>query len=741
MYRCEMRPLSQTLLLMAILLLCSIAAAPSKGDYVLEDPNSLTAGQEWYLITFDANGVPTRKEGWGYGSGWYYYPLTKTYRQWFYRGPFDATHDGCMTISAAIVSANPAKLASAELDVIWSTQAWSARGAGRPPLPDDVSSAATESQYVASDVFQSVPPSFFATVEPARDYTILGCSPEWVGIDVKGKNVEMLRFVAPICAGVIATGACCNPSTGDCFLTDASHCSSPYTWRGANSTCDSCSGLSGGTLDFGNAPDSYATLLKSDGARHIISSGVLLGRLIYGTPDGQPNTTPADKDGVVFTSPLTPGEQTTLTVTASVQGYLNAWVDFARDGTFSGAGKQIFTDMLLLAGVNHLTFNVPATAKLGQTWARFRFNRRGLLSWKGLAEDGEVEDYKVSIAGAYDPQASSNRGAAKWFQTPQAAAASTPFVFKAWGEPSNSDLGQVLADDWQCQDSRPVTGFQWWGTFTGWTESRMPSQTPSAFQIAIWTNSPAVSGKNSFAHPNTLVWQANCTGWTWSVAGQADDPRNVNSNETCFEFTCLLSQDQWFYQDPGNGTATYWLSIAAVYDTAPLAHPWSWMTESSSAGNGAVKMTALTSADGSTGWPPRLASVWSAGTQMKDNQAALQNLAFNVLTNDGQTASDLNLAPVYRFWSSSMKTHFYTISESEKEKLVKLFSDLWLYEGIAFYAYPPGSQPISAKPVYRFRSATDGHHFYTISEGEKSKLIDRLPNQWIYEGIVWYAYD
>ena len=415
------------------------------------------------------------------------------------------------------------------------------------------------------------------------------------------------------------------------------------------------------------------------------------------------------------------------------------WISTAT-ATFSGRNEQIFTDTFVSAGTNNLTFAVPATATTGDTFARFRFSRRGLLSWKGAAEDGEVEDYKVSLATAFEPQSKSNRGAAKWVQSPEATSASTPYIFESWGESSNTSLSQIVADDWQCQDNRPVTGFQWWGTFSGWAQYRMPSQVPSAFQLSVWTDAPATNGKTTFAHPNTLVWQATCTNWVWSVAGKAKDPRQLSSDESCFEFTCLLSQNQWFYQNPGTGTTTYWLSIAAVYDTTEtLANPWGWMTGPGSSTSGAVKITALTAPDGSVAWPPSMGNIWSAGSVILNKQAAAQHMAFNVLTNEGQTASEMDLSPVHRFWSGSMKTHFYTVSETEKQKLIDLFSDVWFYEGVAFYAYAPGSQPTSALPVYRFRSATDGHHFYTILESEKKKLIETFPNQWVYEGIMWYA--
>ena len=99
-----------------------------------------------------------------------------------------------------------------------------------------------------------------------------------------------------------------------------------------------------------------------------------------------------------------------------------------------------------------------------------------------------------------------------------------------------------------------------------------------------------------------------------------------------------------------------------------------------------------------------------------------------------------NTVPVYRFWSGILNAHFYTISESERDKLINDYPDVWTYEGPKFFAWPAGRQPADASPVYRFWSDSLGCHFYTISESEKTKLINQYPHVWAYEGIAWYAY-
>jgi hypothetical protein len=98
------------------------------------------------------------------------------------------------------------------------------------------------------------------------------------------------------------------------------------------------------------------------------------------------------------------------------------------------------------------------------------------------------------------------------------------------------------------------------------------------------------------------------------------------------------------------------------------------------------------------------------------------------------------LAPVYRFWSSPLMAHFYTIKESERDKLIDNYADVWTYEGLAFYAYPQGAEPLDASVVYRFWSDSLGCHFYTMSESEKEKLLLQYSHIWTYEGTAWYAY-
>ena len=168
-------------------------------------------------------------------------------------------------------------------------------------------------------------------------------------------------------------------------------------------------------LDFGDAPESgtsFPTTLPN-GARHVLGSGLFLGALVDGELNGQPDAAAAgdgaDEDGVALTT-LTAGSNATVGVTATVSStaVLNAWIDFNRDGDWDDAGEQVFVDETLTNGSNSLTIAVPAGASVGPTFARFRITSCAGSSYRGLAADGEVEDYQVSIAASSFARTSGN---------------------------------------------------------------------------------------------------------------------------------------------------------------------------------------------------------------------------------------------------------------------------------------------------------------------------------------------
>ncbi|KWT76033.1 S8 family serine peptidase [Candidatus Magnetominusculus xianensis] len=105
----------------------------------------------------------------------------------------------------------------------------------------------------------------------------------------------------------------------------------------------------------------------------------------------------------------------------------------------------------------------------------------------------------------------------------------------------------------------------------------------------------------------------------------------------------------------------------------------------------------------------------------------------------GTTCSSASKSPVYRFYRNDIGSHFYTISQSEKDKVINNLSNSYSYEGPAYYAFT--TQVAGTSPVYRFYRKDVGSHFYTIDQSEKDKVMNELSNVYSYEGPAYYAYE
>lgn len=159
-------------------------------------------------------------------------------------------------------------------------------------------------------------------------------------------------------------------------------------------------------VDFGDAPDTYATFLASNGARHNTLLGYHLGTNIDGDADGQPDATAQgddtdaegdDEDGVFFTGSFIKGQSATITFAPTAAGYIDGFFDFNNNGNFTDSGEKFMNSVPIDPSSNTFTFIVPAGATEATTFARFRFSSDGGLSYDGLATNGEVEDYQVQI--------------------------------------------------------------------------------------------------------------------------------------------------------------------------------------------------------------------------------------------------------------------------------------------------------------------------------------------------------
>jgi len=160
-------------------------------------------------------------------------------------------------------------------------------------------------------------------------------------------------------------------------------------------------------IDYGDAPATFGS------ASHGFLDRLVLGTLWDADPasqfsanaDGDDLDGLDDEDGVVLARPLVRGSNdnrilVTATNTTGQLGYLNAWMDFNGNRQFD-PGERIITDTLVPNGTHQLTFSIPATAALGDTFARFRYSLDRGLGATGFVTSGEVEDYKFSIVDSF----------------------------------------------------------------------------------------------------------------------------------------------------------------------------------------------------------------------------------------------------------------------------------------------------------------------------------------------------
>lgn len=167
-------------------------------------------------------------------------------------------------------------------------------------------------------------------------------------------------------------------------------------------------------FDYGDAPESYNT------AFHMIpttSPTIYLGttppdnEIIEGvTPypysedaTGDDIGAVDDEDGVTFDNLDIQGQTFVrkqiyiFTVKTHGNGYLNAWLDWNANGLFEN-GEKISSNEETISGQILLSVTIPEHATLATTYVRFRYSSTQDLLPAGPANDGEVEDYRITIA-------------------------------------------------------------------------------------------------------------------------------------------------------------------------------------------------------------------------------------------------------------------------------------------------------------------------------------------------------
>jgi len=211
---------------------------------------------------------------------------------------------------------------------------------------------------------------------------------------------------------------------------------SPYSRTTANSVAVNVASGGAGSANFGNALLDFgdlpagdaATTLAENGARHLVSNHLYLGLAAPGPKqDGTPSATASfdlSDDGVTLqngsgvasgwsngTVASSSGGALQITIGSdnNTSGYPQVFVDF---GNGSGGLSNTLTEVVLrnsagtalslplAPGVYTVYFDIPDGAISASTQpfaVRTRLSSAGGLTAKGLAADGEVEDYLFSF--------------------------------------------------------------------------------------------------------------------------------------------------------------------------------------------------------------------------------------------------------------------------------------------------------------------------------------------------------
>ncbi len=347
-------------------------------------------------------------------------------------------------------------------------------------------------------------------------------------------------------------------------------------------------------LDWGDAPDPiYPTLAASNGARHFASPSFCLGTAIDIEVDGQPTanadgddvTGSDDEDGVTW-YPMFPGQlsRVEIFVTGS-GGRLDAWVDFDGNGSWLDPGEQILASAPASPGANIYQFPVPAGAGVNlTTFARVRLSTQGGLQPDGGPVEGEVEDDVVVIAPhkMHYPQLPDPNGLD---------------VRACPGQEQPEPLRKVLADDFRCTRSGPITHVTFWGSFKDdrYIEGH-EYQGITKFHLSIHDDIPDPDGDgpeySKPAVPALMEWDIDpfdaASGWTVRVQEELPseqgwyDPNTgeylIPNHFRYFRYDVWIPANEAFVQQEGK---IYWLDISVETEAFDQPIMWGWKTSRS----------------------------------------------------------------------------------------------------------------------------------------------------------------
>jgi hypothetical protein len=135
----------------------------------------------------------------------------------------------------------------------------------------------------------------------------------------------------------------------------------------------------------------------------------------------------------------------------------------------------------------------------------------------------------------------------------------------------------ILADDWMCIESGPVTDIHWWGS---WLNDNVG--TVDFCVLSIHEDIPADPPAIPYSRPGNTLWEFEA--WEYGVIPYDPptmegwyDPSQENAlfdnHIAYFRYDVFLPEQMWFMQDSGR---IYWLNIVAVGVGPTGGEQWGW---------------------------------------------------------------------------------------------------------------------------------------------------------------------
>jgi hypothetical protein len=146
----------------------------------------------------------------------------------------------------------------------------------------------------------------------------------------------------------------------------------------------------------------------------------------------------------------------------------------------------------------------------------------------------------------------------------------------------------VLADDWRCSETGPVTKVHFWGSWRDVTGDGVGDVgVISSFIIRFWSDVPDPDGTGSlFSHPGSMLWQGEVNAFNvvpidpptleaWFDPSKDPDVVVPNDHDAYFQYNLDLTQlpQLPFIQTVGQ---VYWISVSAIVQPGTLPYEWGW---------------------------------------------------------------------------------------------------------------------------------------------------------------------